>query len=89
MGQAVTSFFLSVYAFRYSGVFECICMHGCMCTCVCACGGNLGWSSDIVSLGSVSFYFFVCFLFCFVLFCFVLFETGFLCVTLAVLELTL
>jgi hypothetical protein len=28
-------------------------------------------------------------LFCFVLFCFVLFEKGFLCVALAVLELTL
>ena len=28
-------------------------------------------------------------LFCFVLFCFVLFETGFLCVALAILELTL
>ena len=28
-------------------------------------------------------------LFCFVLFCFVFSETGFLCVTLAVLELTL
>jgi hypothetical protein len=33
------------------------------------------------------FLFFVLFFFCFVLFCF--FETGFLCVALAVLELTL
>jgi hypothetical protein len=36
----------------------------------------------------ISFVLFCFVLFCFVLFCFVLFETWFLCVALAVLELT-
>jgi hypothetical protein len=42
-------------------------------------------------LSTISKYFWFCFFVClFVLFCFVLFfETGFLCVALAVLELTL
>jgi hypothetical protein len=39
--------------------------------------------------GFFVFVFFFGFCFCFVLFCFWFFETGFLCVALAVLELTL
>jgi hypothetical protein len=43
-----------------------------------------------VSKQNRDYEFLFCFvLFCFVLFCFVLFETGFLCIALAVLELTL
>jgi hypothetical protein len=46
------------------------------------------WFLCVIVFG-FGFGFFVC-LFCFVLFCFVLlFETGFLCIALAVLELTL
>jgi hypothetical protein len=48
-----------------------------------------GWQARVASrpCGGLPRSFCFCFCFCFVLFCF--FETGFLCIALAVLELTL
>jgi hypothetical protein len=47
----------------------------------------LPWGVALVGSVAYLFVWFLVFLFCFVLFCF--FKTGFLCVALAVLELTL
>ena len=67
------------------------CVFTCMCTLVNVCAFTRMWRTEEISFHLMVFVLFCFVLFCFVLFCVVLlcFETGFLCIALAVLELTL
>jgi hypothetical protein len=78
-----------IYFYLSSSILGCVCV--CVCVCVCLWGGCL--FSDRISLYAYIFVFgggCFGFLFCFgLVWFFGFFETGFLCIVLAVLELTL